>query len=274
MGNSIVQVGDNTNDHAMRLLTTSRYPIWYLAITKCGCTFVKNVLWYLEHGREHTNPRRIHGDDDQLLRVSALPVDPDEIRYRGFAFTCIRNPADRLFSLYADKVVGDGYRYFPPLRQVLTDKYGLNPEAVTVEEHAGNFEILTSWVERNLGDHVDLKRNPHWTPQHFRHRAMKQLDLKILLVNHLSNQLRILLEEVVPDLPPQLMKLEKNRHSNSLPKGEILTRELRRRVNRVYQRDRDFFLSARDHWRKLKNDTMTCRDIPRYSTIIAKQDPM
>ena len=250
-----------------RLFTTHRVPLRYLVIPKCGCTFIKNLLWRLEHGSDHDSPIRVHDDDGQFLRADALGLGAADIRAESHAFTVLRNPVDRFFSLYTDKVIGPGWQKYVPLRRVLAEGYGLDPEADSVAAHQANCEIMIDWLERNLADEIDLPKEAHWTPQSYRWRLMEKFDLKLLLLTGVEQQLTLLAGDLVPDLPALLAGLEPNRSRKPVPKGAVLVPELRKRINAVYAADRRLFNRVRDAWDALDMASATTRDIPRALSL-------
>lgn len=256
------------HDIAHRLFTIRAYPIRYLVIPKCGCTFVKNLLWRLEHGTPHADQLRIHDADEGFLRASALGLSREAILAEEHAFTIVRNPVDRFFSLYADKVIGEGHRNFVPLRKVLQESHGLDVEAQTPAEHSRNCEILADWLERNLREKIDLKPESHWTPQSYRYNVMAHFNLKILVLPDLERQLGLLLGDLVPDLDAVMAEIDQNRTRGRLVKGEILTPEIRKKVNAVYARDREFFVLARDRWQALAGPGATGRRICRFRDLL------
>lgn len=250
-----------------RLFTTHKVPLRYLVIPKCGCTFVKNLLWRLEHGADHAVPLRVHDDDSQFLRADALGLTEDVIRGEQHAFTVVRNPVDRFFSLYTDKVIGPGWKRYVPLRETLAKGYGLNPEASSVADHQANCEILIDWLARNLRDEVDLPKEAHWTPQSYREGLMRAFDLKLLVLNDVTAQLACLSRDIVPDIATTLSGLEANRSAKPVQKGAVLVPELRKKINAVYKQDRALFQAAKAAWEGLDPATSPGTDIPRYSSL-------
>lgn len=256
-----------TEAQTNRLFTTRRVPLRYLVIPKCGCTFVKNLLWRLEHGADHAVPLRVHDDDADFLRADALGLTPEAIRAEGHAFTVLRNPVDRFFSLYTDKVIGPGWQKFVPLRKVLVQRHGLDPEARSVGAHRANCALLIDWLEANLATGRDLPKDPHWTPQAWRRPLMEKFDLKLLTLNDLSAQIACLARDVVPDIEQVLDGLEANRSAKPIAKGDVLVRELRQRINAVYAEDRRLFTAVRDAWREVDPATAPGTAIPRARAL-------
>ena len=250
-----------------RMFTTNTVPLRYLVIPKCGCTFIKNLLWRLEHGDNYANQLRVHDSDEDFLRAGQLGLTSDDIRREVHAFTVVRNPVDRFYSLYTDKVVGKGYLKYVPLRATLAEKYGLNTNAVTADEHSANCDILIDWLTRNLEDEVDLPKEAHWTPQTYRWNLMRRMDLKLLLLSDLNTQLTALAGDIIPILPNLLQELESNKSKKPVSKGDVITRELRKKINKAYGSDRKLFQKTRDAWSKLDVEATKNAQVPRFSAI-------
>jgi len=63
-----------------KFITTRRHPVYYMAITKCGSTFLKNLFYVLDHDELHPNPDYIHDhpqDLDWQLPLYLGEVIPD-----------------------------------------------------------------------------------------------------------------------------------------------------------------------------------------------------
>lgn len=255
-----------SDNQTNRLFTTRKVPLRYLVIPKCGCTFIKNLLWRLEHGADHAVPLRVHDDDGQFLRADALGLTAQDIRAEAHAFTVLRNPVDRFFSLYTDKVIGPGWQKYVPLRKVLTG-YGLDPDAADLAAHQSNCDIMIDWLARNLKDEVDLPKEAHWTPQAYRKGLMEAFDLKLLLLNDVAAQLTCLARDIVPDIGDTLKGLEANRSPKPVSKGDVLTPELRKKINAVYAADRRLFMAAKRAWDGIDPATASPDRVPRIGSL-------
>jgi hypothetical protein len=251
-----------------RLFALSEPSIFYLVIPKCGCTFVKNVLWAIQNGSYHPNPVRVHDDDKDFLRANDLDIDPQSIAREPLAFTVVRNPIDRLLSLYFDKLVGKGKESYVPLAHVLIEKRGLDPLPATLSSHQHNIEILIDWLEENLSDEIDLPRDAHWTPQIYRSDVMKAFNLKMLTVDRLSQGLYALLGEEVQNARTIIRGAEKNSSSKKTDKKTVLTQAIRRKINSLYAGDRKLYQLVNGRWKVSMPGGTAGGEIPRYRELM------
>ncbi|MBI1171617.1 hypothetical protein GC209_09460 [bacterium] len=247
------------------LLSCRTLPIRYLVIPKCGCTFVKNLIWRLDHGEDYANPPRIHEKTRSFARAAQFGLTVDEVRAEPYCFVVLRNPVDRFLSLYFDKVVGEGYRKFVPLRAVLRDNHGLKVEAASPAEHRANCHILIDWIEENLTRPNEIGRDPHWTPQHFRMETIRGFDMKVLPLSHLDSHLTLLLSDVVPEIASILGKLERYATNSKDKKDQILDAALKDRICQVYARDLASHERLLEVWQKISPSSAA--EIPRASGI-------
>lgn len=247
------------------LLSCRTLPIRYLVIPKCGCTFVKNLIWTLDHGADYVNPPRIHERTRDFARVAQFNLSIEEVQAEKYSFVVLRDPVDRFMSLYFDKVVGEGYRKFVPLRAVLRDNYGLNVNAETPEEHRANCQIMATWIEQNLTKPNEIGRDPHWTPQHFRMQTIRAFDMKVLPLSRLDDHLTLLLSDVVPDIGDVLGKLERYTTNSGDLKNQVLDDALKNNIREIYARDYEDHERLCEVWRNIA--PKSADEIPRASAI-------
>ena len=247
------------------LLSCKVLPIRYLVIPKCGCTFIKNLIWQLDHGESYVNPARVHERTRDFARVSQFNLSVDEVRAEEYCFVVLRDPVDRFLSLYFDKVVGEGYRKFVPLRAILRENHALEVEPATAADHTRNCHILIDWIDENLAKGNEIGRDPHWTPQHFRMETIRAFDMKVLPINDLDGHLTMLLSGVVPNIAKILEKLERYTSNSKDMKDRVLDTALKARITQVYKRDAENYEALRRVWRKI--EPKTAKKIPRASVI-------
>ncbi len=247
------------------LMSCRDLPIRYMMIPKCGCTFIKNLIWRLDHGETYLNPTRIHDRQDEFARAAQFDLTVEDIRAEDFAFVVLRNPVDRFLSLYFDKVVGEGWRKYVPLRKVLAENHGLDIAPQSAADHTRNLTILIDWLDENLTGKNELVREAHWTPQNARMETIRGFDLKVLPINGLNGALVRLLSPVVPDIQQMLGGLERYATNSKEKKDEVLDNTLRARIKQVYRRDAQNYDRLREVWKEL--DPKTAQEIPRASRI-------
>lgn len=249
------------------LLSCRALPIRYLVIPKCGCTFVKNLIWQLDHGTAYDNPPRIHERTRDFARAAQFDLTVEALRAEAHCFVVLRDPVERFLSLYFDKVAGEGYRKFVPLRAVLHQHHGLDIEAQSAEAHRRNCHILIDWIEENLSVGNEIGRDPHWTPQAFRMETIRAFDMKILPIDGLDYHLTLLLQDILPDIGQTLTKLERYATNSKSAKAQVLDEALKARILAVYRRDAGIYAGLRDLWDRTA--PRNGAEIPRASQLIS-----
>jgi Sulfotransferase family len=250
-----------------RLIAVDAPRVFFLSIPKCGCTFTKNVLWYLQFGEYHSNPLRVHDDDDKLLRASDLDIDPRVLATEPRAFTVVRSPIDRFLSLYFDKVVGSGRLNFVPLASILIQKRGLIDGPITFSDHQYNLSVLSDWIEENITEGIDMPRDGHWTPQIHRSDVMRGFNLKVIPLEFLSLGIERLVSDCLPNIDSVLAGVEANRSIRLVKRSIVLSRGLRRRVNGIYAEDRRLYRNVIKLWSTDSRTDQSEFSIPRFSDV-------
>lgn len=254
-------------DITRSLFVTNRYPrIQYLVIPKCGCTFVKNLLWRIDHGVFHSNPPRVHDSDELFPRAIDVGFDEASIRENTLSFTVFRNPVDRFFSLYFDKVVGGGFKRFVPLRDILVSNHGLCLDASTALEHQRNCMILLDWIESSLAGDAELPVDPHWTPQGWRMPIIKRFNLKILMLGNLQRDLDLLLKPLIPNAKKLINGIERNNSVKPISREHLLNDDIDARIAEIYHHDKWLTYKAWKYWQTFAPSSS--REIPRISDIL------
>lgn len=86
------------------LMTTNPYPIYYRMITKCGGTYIMNILYHLHYGYTNLDPFAVH--DKAHIIPKADGISNAEIINSPYSIVVIRDPITRFMSLYFDKLYG------------------------------------------------------------------------------------------------------------------------------------------------------------------------
>lgn len=241
-------IHDNWKPPLRRLYAVQNKNIFYLVIPKCGCTYIKNLLWGIETGKAYHDPPNIHDKDKLFSRAPDIGATVEAVRNCNTAFTVLRDPTHRFFSLYADKVIGSGHNRFVPLRDILRRRYGLDVDSETIEGHQKNCSILLNWIERNFDGGSELAPDAHWTPQHFRGSIIEAFNLHIMILNNIDAQLDIILPRQQYGRAGVSDIASKNSSNTSSIRAEILSKNLVEKINKIYWRDRLMFDVTHDLW--------------------------
>ena len=250
-----------------RLFSTRKFPeLQYFAITKCGCTFMKNLLWRIDHGRDHADALRIHRNNRDFPKAGQLGYTVGQIRTLDYSFVILRDPVERFLSLYFDKVMGPGANRFIPLRQVLLENHGLIPHPTGIDGHRANCHTLLRWLELNLAGESELRRDAHWVPQSQRFRIIRAMDLKVILLEGLAARLEMLLSPLIPDIAQLMQGVERNTAPRPAPREALVTDALRDAINALYAQDARAAQAVAAFWAREK--PASGRDYPRFTQIL------
>jgi len=218
------------------LLTTRRYPIFYLQITKCGCTFLRNLVYFFDHDALHPDSGRIHAHEDDFLKAgfaqrSFLHASP-------YLFAVVRDPIDRFFSLYFDKLANPSNDHDAGMRRRVTNAAGLTTgDDLSIKTHRENCLKTLNWFDLNLSGKAG-KPNPHWQRQSVRLARIKNLEPQLLTLTGLSWQLPMVLSPLIPDIAAKMAAVRvRNASEKPFGRAEILTPEIAASVMHVYPGD-------------------------------------
>ena len=238
------------DDNTHKFHTSRRYPIYYLAITKCGSTALKNFFYLLDNDAPHPNPSYIHDYRDDLIRADRTP--PWMIRRSFYSFAVIRKPTSRFLSFYFDKIYGDHPQNFGDRRVEIAADAGIDlTPGLSVEAHRENATALINWIAKNLRNETNQPVNPHWRPQFRRLRAVEKYALKLVTLDGLDEQLSSLLKPVIPDIAKRLAEAPgRNPASYPVSPEEVLDDDLRTAVNTVYAKDEDLHADVSATWKR------------------------
>lgn len=229
-------------------LTTDRFPIFYLQITKCGCTFLRNLLYFLDHDVQHPDAARIHSHDDEFVKAALVPLWI--MRKSPYVFTVIRNPVDRFLSLYFDKIANLSNPFDRGLRERVIENAGLViSEDTDLAGHQDNCLRTLHWLERNLSGETSGKANAHWRRQSARIKRAAGIDLRYLTLDGLSWQLPIILSPIIRDIADRMAAISsRNQSPKPYSRVEILTPEIEQSVQHIYRQDAELFERVSAEW--------------------------
>jgi Sulfotransferase family len=240
-------------------------------ILKCGCTYIKNLLWHLDHGTPHPRGNWVHRAEDDLPRSQGWTVD--QMRQNPHAFIILRDPVERFLSLYFDKVMRPRAVGYNAMRKSLIEAGAVDPEATTIQGHRANCHATIDWIRAGLSDKTARGANRHWTRQNAVLREVLPLNLKVLTLNGLDRQLHAVLGGHVPDLPRHLAGAKwRNRSPRPVPRNVLVDDALREAVLGVYWRDAVNWSKAEHLWRQVDHARPDQDKIPRLGREIGDGD--
>ncbi len=228
----------------LRVITSGDYPINYVPTLKVGCTYVKNLFYYLEHGELYPKPNKIH-DSHVSSRAEIYPPNPNN----DFRFTIVRDPIDRVLSLYFDKVIGTGPQTFPWISKQLSEKREFVFSPKTLGDHRTNINALIGYLRLRINKFPPGQLNPHWRPQIQVAKKVKDYGFDTLLLERLDDQLLQLMAGKIPDLK-SAMDAVKSRNESvwTISKEEVMTANLREQIEKLYADDLILYHLARERW--------------------------
>ena len=234
-----------TEDETIRCFTATEHPINCIAISKIGRTYLRNLLYILEHEKEYHEPLKIHTKGASSISDLTKTELAKEV-----SFFVIRDPVGRFFSLYFDKIYGTGERSFPWVAKRLVKHRGfVHEENLTVDQHRINCLALLGYINRKFEIEALSDINAHWSPQVEMAKKAIQFGLQPLLLESLDEQLLHVAGGRIDGLETAMQALP-HRNSSSKPYSieEILTPEIAQRISDLYAADQALYERVKTAW--------------------------
>lgn len=237
-------------DRRHKFLTTRRYPIYCLTIAKCGCTFLKNLFYLLDHDCLHRDAENIHNYPQDLRRAHDVPSWM--IRSAKKCFVVLRDPVARNVSLYFDKVWGEGKDNFGPLRDDIAAQAGLSLDRdLDAKGHRRNLFALADWLEANIAEETDIPMNPHWRPQTRRDGSVAHYAPTRVTLEGIDWQLPMMLDNMIDDIAVTMRSVRtRNATRYPVPRGELVDADLDARIRQIYAEDHEIHAEAAREWKR------------------------
>jgi hypothetical protein len=262
-GNIKDQPMDQTMHRTKLLYSTRSLQIRYIPVLKCGSTRVLNLMYLLDNGHAHPDPNNIHSTHG-LAIASDFDLTHTDIAGEQHAFVVMRDPTRRFLSLYFDKIVGGGGGGFKRLLKQLERTPDFDRDAETIAGHFKNCIVLADVLERALNDREYLPLNGHWAMQTLRLGAIKDCDLKVLLLENMDRQMSVLLGDIVPDIAAKLDSLGgRNRSPKPIEPSELMLPALIERIGEIYPRDQMYYDRAVEKWAQVDMASAKATDVTR-----------
>ena len=230
------------------LYTADRFLLFYMLNLKCGCTFIRNLLYHLDHDRLHPDSARIHAHDHEFFKAGQIP--DDFIRNSPHFFIVVRDPVDRFLSLYFDKIADLSNRTDAWMRQRIQKGAGLKiaPD-LSLTDHRQNCLKTLEWFRRNLDDGTEGRTNPHWQRQSHMLTRMLPLEPTLITLDGLSWQLPVVLGSLIPDIRARMDAVTTRNASHKLfEPDDFLIPEINESVREIYAMDTETYAQTRLTW--------------------------
>ncbi len=231
----------NMNKNFEFLYTVKDYPIFTAMNLKSGCTFLKTLLYFIDHGNIVDD---IDANEELILR-GTIDRNPDHYS-DPFVFFTIRKPIDRFMSLYAEKIYGDSPTRMMWFQKEVAPSIGISLERnLNPEAHHENAMRLIQWISQNIKGETNFEIDYHWRPQKWRYRQIEGYDPVLIPLEKLDQSLTNALIKDIPDIKNKIeMVKARNQSQASVFAKRIMSDELRKEINRVYKNDLKLYRTA------------------------------
>jgi hypothetical protein len=228
--------------------TTQRHPLFYLQINKCGCTYLRNLLFHLDHGQMHPFSKRIHSYEAEFIKAGAIPNQVLVASHH--VFCAVRDPVDRFLSLYFDKLSDPNSPRDVWMRKLFLKEAGLQQDDnLGLEAYRENCLKALDWTNLNLAGKTGANTNPHWQRQSVVLDRIRDTNPHLLNLDDLSRQLPQILRHLIPDIADQMGKItERNESRKPFKREEIVDDALASAIHAVYPQDTKLINDVRANW--------------------------
>ena len=149
----------------------------YCAIEKVGCTFWKRIFQIISGSKNVSNPFHIKGINayEGYLTAKGMPFDKIHMILKSSTtFMFVREPYERLFSGYVDKLFSPNAAYWSYIGTFIANNFRRN--ATQMSKKCGHDSTFEEFVRYYLHSQAtNEKRDAHFVP-HFEHCRPCELD--------------------------------------------------------------------------------------------------
>ncbi len=229
-----------------RLTVTSpnSQPLNYLVSLKVGSTYLRNLIYVLDHGKvfseiERDFPRELPSREMTRTELAAET-----------SFFVVRDPVARFFSLYFDKAIGKAGSRFPWMVEILvTNRVFHDKPDLTIEEHRENCMSLLGFINVRLRGHIKGAINPHWNKQIVRAETGLKFGMKPLMLDRLDQQLLHIADGRVDGLEAAMAMIKtRNRSPRPVEAEDIMTPEIYAKISALYPEDIQLYDLVKTGW--------------------------
>ncbi|MEM8653598.1 MAG: sulfotransferase family 2 domain-containing protein [Pseudomonadota bacterium] len=234
------------------LYTTQRHPIYWHHIAKNAGTFMKHLMYLLDHDTALDHTGKLHDWDAHLVR--ATHVSRDQLDTPPYGFIVLRNPFQRFLSVYFDKVYGPGGQPRPGIGRAFFQSNSIDRSPdLEAAGHIENCLKLAHWTADNIAGRTRTAPNWHLVPQLHQVAQVYDLNFRALTVEQLDWQLTHLLSGLIPDIADRIARVpDRNSADRAIRHQDMLVPDLKSTLKQIYADDLATFREARAFWRAEK----------------------
>jgi len=232
-----------------RLTVTSpnSQPLNYLVTLKVGSTYLRNLIYVLDHGKMFSDIERDFPRDLPSRDLTKAELAQET------SFFVVRDPVARFFSLYFDKAIGAADSRFPWMVKILvTNRVFHDVPDLTIEQHRENCMSLLGFINVRLRGHIKGAINPHWNKQIVRAEKGLKFGMKPLMLDKLDQQLLTIADGRIAGLEAAMAKVKsRNRSPRPVEAEDILTPEIYAKISALYPEDIQLYDLVKTGWEML-----------------------
>lgn len=231
----------------LNVLSARTQPLNGLITLKVGSTFVRNLIYTLDHGAPFSDVEKAF-PTDLLTRDLTREALAEEV-----SFFVVRDPVERLFSLYFDKVIGLPENRFKFVTKVLTENRIFHDgPALTITQHRENIMSLIGYIDVRIKGIAAGPVNPHWNKQYTRVEPAIRFGLKAIMLDRFEAQLLQIAGGRITGLKAAFAKVtSRNRSRHIVEISEVLTPEIYDKISAVYAEDIQLYDLVKTGWEVL-----------------------
>lgn len=234
---------------AARLKVTSAQsqPLNCLISLKVGSTFLRNLIWTLDHGTQYSSDKRAFPTDIASREMTRAELVSE------VSFFVLRDPIERFFSLYFDKVLGPEETRFSWIPETLKANriFHDGPE-LSLPQHRENCVSLSQFIKARLRGRADGPINPHWNTQFRRTEIAIKFGLQPLILDRLEPQLLQIANGRISGLETAMAMVNSRNHAPRVVSAhDILTPDLYENIANLYPEDIQLYDLVKTGWEVL-----------------------
>jgi hypothetical protein len=234
------------------IIGLNNFPIYYINIPKSACTTIKNLLYFIDNKYFLQDPLTIH----EGIRTGKFLITSRSNEYfyerfnqRKFIFSFVREPLQRAYSCFNEKILSNGPYSFALVRNYLLkngyiDQNIFNKNNISIDEYRSAFLGFLKFASDNINGLTDLPRDSHWGLQSksfINYSRSINIDF-VGRVSSFKTDFEYVLEKIEYNNSEKLSELRFN--EGPAPKfslKELMNDEITNIARNIYKRDYDFF---------------------------------